>query len=213
MPPKPKFTKEQIVRAAYEIARSDGIDAVMAREVGKKLGSTASPIFTVFSGMDELKQAVFELARGECIDYLSGAFDFSPAFKEFGLRWIRFAMQEPRLYAMLFLRGAEDGGFLLDEIVAEVSDRVTGSIRAAFGLDAAQASRLFRQMLIYANGLAAFLISGVGRMDEAEISRAIGEVCLSLVTRERILDGSFDPDAAREMLAAPGRMPEMGAQP
>lgn len=211
MPPKPKFTKEQIVEAAYEIARTEGIDAVMAREVGKKLGSTASPIFTVFSGMDELKQAVFLLARRNCIEYLSGAFDYHPVFKEFGLRWIRFAVREPRVFDMLFLRGAGDGAFLLDEIVGDVSDRVNAGIREAFGLDEARADRLFRQMLIYANGLAVFLNSGVGQLSEAEISRAIGEVCLSLVARYRILDGSLDPEAMRGMLAMPERMPEKGA--
>ena len=79
------------------------------------------------------------------------------------------------------------------------------------GLDEAQADRLFRQMLIYANGLAVFLNSGVGQLSETEISRAIGEVCLSLVARYRILDGSLDPEAMRGMLAMPERMPERGA--
>ena len=213
MPPKPKFSKEQIVRAAYEIARSEGIDAVMAREVGKRLGTTASPIFTVFAGMDELKQAVFTQARNSCIDYLSGAFDYRPAFKEFGMRWIRFSIREPHLYAMLFLRGAGGGSFLVDEIVAGVSDRVIGSIQDAFGLDADRAGSLFRQMFIYANGLAAFHNSGVGRFSEEEISSAIGEVCLSLVTGYRILDGSLDPGAAKAMLSARGRMPEKEVRP
>ena len=99
----------------------------------------------------------------------------------------------------------------LDEIVADVSDRVNAGIREAFGLDEAQADRLFRQMLIYANGLAVFLNSGIGQLSETEISRAIGEVCLSLVARYRILDGSLDPEAMRGMLAMPERMPERGA--
>ena len=212
MPPKPKFTRAQIVQAAYEIARSEGIDAVMARSVGQRLGATASPIFTVFSGMEELKQAVFQLARRNCIAYLSEAFDYRPAFKEFGLRWIRFAVQEPRLYAMLFLRGTKDGPFLLDDILSDMTGRVTGSIRETFGLDALQARQLFRQMLIYANGLAALLTSGVDRLSEEELGRSLGEVCLSLVTRYRILDGSFDPETARGMLSAPERMPEKGVQ-
>ncbi|MBR4132801.1 MAG: TetR/AcrR family transcriptional regulator [Oscillospiraceae bacterium] len=208
MPPKPKFTKEQIVEAAYELARSEGIDAVMAREVGKQLGTTASPIFTVFSGMDELKREVFQLARRRCIDYLSGSFAFRPAFKEFGLRWIRFALREPRLYEMLLLRSDGDSQFLINEIISDLSDRIIGSIRESFGLDEDQARRLLDQMTIYANGLAAFRASGVGSFTEEQISRSISEVCLSLVTRCQILDGSFDLNKAREMLKQPGRTPE-----
>ena len=37
MPPKPKYTKEEIVHAAYELTREKGIEAVVAREVGHRL--------------------------------------------------------------------------------------------------------------------------------------------------------------------------------
>ena len=52
MPPKPKFTKEEIVTAALNITREKGIDAVTAREIAAKLGSSARPIFTVFRNMN-----------------------------------------------------------------------------------------------------------------------------------------------------------------
>ena len=41
MPPKPKFTKEEIVFAAKEIVREKGLSALTAREVAEKLGSCA----------------------------------------------------------------------------------------------------------------------------------------------------------------------------
>ena len=34
MPPRPKYTKEEIVDAAFELTREKGIDSVVAREVG-----------------------------------------------------------------------------------------------------------------------------------------------------------------------------------
>ena len=54
MPPKPKFTKEQILDAALDIARTRGANAIVARDVGKRLGTSSSPIFTFWSNMDEL---------------------------------------------------------------------------------------------------------------------------------------------------------------
>ena len=53
MPPKAKFTKQQIVDAALEIFRDEGMEKLTSRNLGKKLGSSACPIFTVFSGMEE----------------------------------------------------------------------------------------------------------------------------------------------------------------
>ena len=54
MPPRPKYTKEEIVDAAFELTREKGIDSVVAREVGKRLNTSSSPIFTVWNSMEEL---------------------------------------------------------------------------------------------------------------------------------------------------------------
>ena len=48
MPPRPKFTREDIIEKAYELARKNGIESVVARELGKQLGTSSSPIFTAF---------------------------------------------------------------------------------------------------------------------------------------------------------------------
>ena len=58
MPPKAKFTKEEIINAAFEITRRDGFDALTARSLAAELGSSPRPIFTVFSGMEEVQSAV-----------------------------------------------------------------------------------------------------------------------------------------------------------
>ena len=52
MPPKPKFTKEEIINSAYELVRLGGENALTAREVGQSLGTSSSPIFTFFSDME-----------------------------------------------------------------------------------------------------------------------------------------------------------------
>ena len=49
MPPKPKFTREQLVDAAFELVREQGVDALVARELAKRLNTTTTPIFTFFT--------------------------------------------------------------------------------------------------------------------------------------------------------------------
>ena len=53
MPPKPKFTKEEIVQTALEIVSQKGVRALTANELGAALGTSARPIFTVFDSMKE----------------------------------------------------------------------------------------------------------------------------------------------------------------
>ena len=80
MPPKPKFTRDEIVSAALALVRERGESALTAREVGKALGVSSSPIFTMFMDMDELKAAVRCEAKA-CFDlYMSVAEVFYPAY-------------------------------------------------------------------------------------------------------------------------------------
>ena len=58
MPPKAKFSKEEIVASAVEIVRTHGSDALTARALGQALGSSPRPIFTVFQSMEEVRREV-----------------------------------------------------------------------------------------------------------------------------------------------------------
>ena len=63
MPPKAKFTKDEILNTALNITREQGIDAVTARELGARLGSSPRPIFTIFKSMEEVKDFVILKAK------------------------------------------------------------------------------------------------------------------------------------------------------
>ena len=58
MPPKPKFTREEVIDAALEIVSEKGMEALTSRDLGARLGSSARPIFTVFQNMEELQREV-----------------------------------------------------------------------------------------------------------------------------------------------------------
>ena len=48
MPPKAKFTRDEVIQAGLNIVREHGMGALSARALGAKLGSSARPVFTVF---------------------------------------------------------------------------------------------------------------------------------------------------------------------
>ena len=98
MPPKRKFTREDIAQAALEIVKEKGVEALTARELGKRLGTSSSPIFTVFKNMDEVKWAARELALNEFKEYISDFKEYTPAFKRVGMMMISYAIHEPELY-------------------------------------------------------------------------------------------------------------------
>jgi len=52
MPPKPKYTKEEVVKVALDMVREQGVDSLTARDLGAKLGTSSRPIFTAFENMN-----------------------------------------------------------------------------------------------------------------------------------------------------------------
>ena len=58
MPPKPKFTKEVLIQAALELAKEGGLEMIVARNLGKKLDTAPSTIFTHFNSVEEIRQTV-----------------------------------------------------------------------------------------------------------------------------------------------------------
>lgn len=70
MPPKAKFTKQQIVNAALNIIRESGTSELTARALGKRLGSSACPVFTVFDGMEEVMSETVKAAKALYASYV-----------------------------------------------------------------------------------------------------------------------------------------------
>ena len=63
MPRKFMFTREQIIAAAVELTRPDGLTALTARALGARLGSSSRPIFGLFENMEEVRQEVMKEAN------------------------------------------------------------------------------------------------------------------------------------------------------
>lgn len=200
MPPKPKYTKEEIIQAAFELTREKGIDAVVAREVGKRLNTSSSPIFTVWRSMEELKEEVWNLAKEKYRQYTADVFDYFPSFKEFGMRFVRFAAEEPNLYRLLFLsqRGAHSPYVRFKQEFAGLFTPLVAEIQKTFQLSKEDAEDLLSQMIIFANGIAAYVITDTDSFSKESVSRHLSQVCIGIVLTDKLRDGSMDLPAAMD---------------
>ena len=63
MPPRVRVTKEEIVRAATDLVRAEGMECLNARRIASALGCSTQPIFSNFGSMEELRAAVIEDAE------------------------------------------------------------------------------------------------------------------------------------------------------
>lgn len=102
MPPRTRYTPERILDAAVALTRREGFSAVTARHVAGELGCSTAPVFTHFASMDALQEALLDELRARFLAAVLAESHADPAFAA-GLGMLRFAADEPNLYAALFL--------------------------------------------------------------------------------------------------------------
>ena len=119
MPPKAKFTKEQITKAALGVVSEKGVQALTAKELGAALGTSTTPIFTVFNSMQEVQDAVMLAAMERFEEYAHKAAHIKPVFKQVGMQMILFAKEEPKLYQLIFMSSISEAQ-TFDDIYAHL---------------------------------------------------------------------------------------------
>lgn len=137
MPPKAKFNRNEIIDTALCITREQGIEAVTARELGNRLGSSARPIFTVFNSMDEVKELVILKSKELYGQYVEEGLNQETAFKGVGIAYIRFAIEQPKLFQLLFMmpvEGNKDISMILP-VIDDNYDKILKSVQEPYCLE------------------------------------------------------------------------------
>lgn len=191
MPPKAKFTREEITDAAFEILRKKGVQAVTARSLAQKLGSSPRPIFTVFKDMDELWMELIKNAKKVYSEYIKKGLSDPMPFKGVGTQYILFAIEEPMLFSLLFMKKSDKiPDFervlpLIDDNYEEIFD----SVKNGYNLDDDHAEMLYQHLWIYTHGIATLCATGMCVFSPQELDKKISEVFKSLL--RSILEGKF----------------------
>ena len=168
MPRQPRFSKDDIVAAGLRIVRTSGFEAISARALGKELGTSSSPMFTMFKDMNEVLDAIRTAVEKSFTIRMNGVTEYFPAFKEFGLRLVDFAKEDPNVFQMLFL-----GKDARPEIAEKIARECLSSAEQGYGLTSEQAEMLFRQMWPVACGIAALCVKHPEDFSEKEVSKTL----------------------------------------
>lgn len=176
MPPKPKCTKEEIVRTAFEMAREKGIESVVARELGKRLGTSATPIFTHFKNMHELQVEVRKIAMKEFEEFVADALNYEPVFKWIGIQMVRFAKEEPKLFQILFMQELEEEKSFEEtfiEYLGDTAEVCIGIIQKEHDLTREEAYTVFRQAWLHTFSICVLEANKICSFSSEEISEIL----------------------------------------
>ena len=175
MPPKPKFTREEIVQTALEIVSKKGVEALTAKELGDALGSSARPIFTVFSSMKEVRDEVRAAAMRRFESFAQQKLPDMPLFKQVGMQMVLFGAKEPKLYRFLFMQENRNA-VSFDDVFGELgptAETCIGLICEEYRMSEEEAKLLFENVWIYTFGVGALCATRVSRFSEEKLGRML----------------------------------------
>ena len=175
MPPKAKFTREQITKAALGVVSEKGAQALTAKELGAALGTSTTPIFTVFNSMQEVQDAVMLAAMERFEEYAHKAAHLGPVFKQVGMQMILFAKAEPKLYQLIFMSSISEAQ-TFDDIYARlgsVADECLDVLQKDYDLSKDNAKTLFEHVWIHTFGIGALCATGMCDFSHEQIAEML----------------------------------------
>ena len=175
MPPKAKFTKEQIIKVALDIVAEKGAQALTAKELGAALGTSTTPIFTVFDSMQEVVDAVIHAAIERFEEYAHKAAHMGPVFKQVGMQMILFAKEEPKLYQLIYMSYNREAQTLEDIYarLGSVADECLDTLQRDYDLSRENAKTVFEHVWIHTFGIGALCATGMCDFSHEQIAEML----------------------------------------
>ena len=199
MPPKVKFTKNEIINAAVDITRKKGINAVTAREVGAVLGASSRPLFTYFETVESLKKSVYDYSKNLYKEYIEKGLKEDIPFLGVGHQLLNFVKEEANLYKLLFLMPPEGIHGTVAEGLRLSQNLARESLMKIYNMDAETADKYFRDLWLVAYSFTTMIAIGECPYDNEQIGSILTEFSLSICKAYKEIPGlscgKFDKDA------------------
>ena len=189
MPPTAKYTKEEIINAAVEIAREKGIEAVTARELAARLNVSTRPVFTYFETIEDVKKEVRKTAREIYGQYIEKGLKNPVPFLGTGMEYINFAKNEKMLYKALFLSFDSSSQENSLEGRQFMEDMVVPTLMRVYKMEDEAAVKYFRYMWTIAHSLAVLIVAGGASYTDKELAEVFGDMSLAICKSIKEIDG------------------------
>ncbi|MBD5487293.1 MAG: TetR/AcrR family transcriptional regulator [Lachnospiraceae bacterium] len=177
MPPKAKITKDMVIDAAFEIARTTGAENINARTVSEKLNCSTQPVMYHFSTIEELKKATYEKSDHYHSEYLMNITNPQEnVMLGIGLNYIRFAIEEPYLFRFIFQSGFAVENSLLEMIDSEELTPIISVMQKAMDMSIEQTKEIFITLALFVHGYASIITNNSLEYDEELIKMHLNRV-------------------------------------
>ena len=103
------YTKDQILKAAYDVVAKEGFKGFTARNIAKKMGISTQPIYLEFKNMEDLKNTLLDPIFEQLKEDVFPIERTGDKIIDLGLNYIYFAKKHHSLYMALYIDEHGDG--------------------------------------------------------------------------------------------------------
>lgn len=180
MAPKAKYTKQMVIDSAFNLVREQGISALSARSLAKKMNSSSQPIFTYFNNMDEVREEVIKRAKEVYrYDYILEGLKMNPPFKGVGIKYIEFANKDKMLFELLFMSKNNMTSHYLPSFDENAKD-VEKVLVDSYHLSLEDSKELYNLLSIFVHGIATLFARESYILTEEDASNMLSTVFMAL---------------------------------
>ena len=180
MPKKPTMTREAVIDGAFRLIREQGHEALTVRNLASYLGCSTQPIMYQFPNLAELKELAYQKADSFHSEYiLSGE-----NLLEIGLRYVKFAADEPMLFKFLFQSG-HFAGLRLEDLMSTPDAAPLLEIASnEEGLTLEEAMSYFEPLYAAVHGYASLIANNGMDYDPAMIRRSLVSLAEAIIGKD-----------------------------
>ncbi len=169
LPKKPTTTKDSMIEGSFQLIRERGHESLTARNLAAYLSCSTQPVMYQFPNLDTLRDLTYQKADEFHSEYILAGGNLL----EMGLRYIRFAEEEPLLFRFLFQSGRFSGSSMEDLIRSPETADILAAVSKEEGLTTESAAAFFEPLAAVVHGYASLIANNVIKYDPDAIRKAL----------------------------------------
>ena len=166
--PKQRITKEMILEVAFKLAREHGYEQVVVKNIAAEMGCSVQPIYSYFSNMDALKQAVVGAAMQFYNGFIYSRVDNDRVLQGMARANVAFANYETNLFKLWFLQNL-NGLNSFNDIYEWMGDKqATRRLAEELLLPEEKIKQVYVMLIVFTHGVATMIATGGANISDEE---------------------------------------------
>lgn len=171
--PKQRITREMILNVAFKLARECGFEQVVLKNIADEIGCSVQPVYSYFSNMETLKEAVVGAAMQFYNRFIYSRVEKEGILESMARANVAFAKYETNLFKLLFLQKL-NGLNSFNDIYEWMGDKqATAQISEKLLLPEENVKQVYIMLIIFTHGVATMIATGGANISDEESAKML----------------------------------------